>query len=349
MGYFLLSLVSEKYRPTIHMPKGILLTAIIGIPILSYIPIHSIVLQYMSSFKLGYIDMVKSILLDLPIGEAWLWTLLGSAGLTVMVGVKAFTRDRHMPKVAFILSLLLAFWLGYASHSASISSFKGLLVHTTHFIFVALWIGILLIVSWFTTDYNNWNKFLKWFSPFAICCVVIVLLAGLTLMTFTTDDYNNGLMLDYGQFLLLKHIAIIPLLWLAYSNGFLYNKRLKSSAEGYTPKPMLRAESIAALIVFIFTAIMGQQAPSHNVIETLRTESPSKLFINIFQGSFSPDLQLYFQFNINSILLWIAAILMIYVCYLALKMRNIWLMVASTLIFIGFGYLGYMFGITASV
>lgn len=348
MGYFLLSLVPETSKPTIHMPKGILLTAVISIPILSYVPIHSIILQYMSAFKLGYIDMVKSILLDLPIGEAWLWTLLGSAGLSVMVGVKAFARDRHMPKVAFVLCLLLTFWLGYSSHSASINSFSGLVVHTTHFIFVSLWIGILFIVGWFATDYRNWDKFLKWFSPFAICSVVIVLLAGITLMTFTTQNYNNGLMLDYGQFLLLKHISIIPLLWLAYSNGFLYKKKFRNSLEQYSPAPMLRAESVAALVVFIFTAIMGQQAPPHNVIETLRTESPSKLFTNIYQGSFSPDLQLHFQFNMNSILLWLAALLMIYVCYLAFKLRNQWMMVVSILLFTGFGYLGYMFGLTAS-
>lgn len=346
MGYFLLQLISEKYRPTIAVPKALIVSCVIAIPILSYVPIHTIVIDYMDSFKLGYGPMVRSILLDLPIGEAWLWTLLGSAGLAVMVGVPVFTRDKHMPKVAFILTLLLTFWLGYASHAASITSYRGLVVHTSHFTAVSLWLGVLFIVSWFATDYSKWDRFLRWFSPFAIGCVLITLLAGFTLMTFTTEQYNNSLMLNYGQYLLLKHISIIPLLWLAYSNGFLYKKRLLNDPH-YLPKTMIRAESIAAVFVLIFTALMGQQAPPHNVIETLRTESPSNLFTYIFQGSFSPDLQLYWQMNLNSILLWIASIIMLYVMYIAGKHQKLLVMSSVTVLFVIFTYLGYMFGITA--
>lgn len=345
IGYFILQLVPAAHKPTIVFPQWLVLLCVIIIPVMSYVPLHLIVLEYADAFQLGYIPMIRSILLDLPVGEAWLWTLLGSIGLAIMVGIPAFAKDRHMPKVGLLLTLLLSVWFGFASHASSLSSFRGLVVHTGHFTSVTIWLGILFIVSWFATDYSQWAKFLKWFSPLAIVCVLMSLIAGITLMTFTTEQYNNGLMLNYGQYMLIKHIAILPLLWLAFSNGYLYPRRMKE--EQLSPKGYLRAESILALVVLIVTAIMGQQAPPHNVLETLQTESPSKLFSFLFQGSFSPDIQLTWQFNLNSVMLWIAALLMLYVSYIAFKQRKIWIMVIVCLLFIILGYLGYMFGIIA--
>lgn len=346
MGNFILQLVPQSFRPTIVMPKWLLLICIIAIPILSYVPLHVIALQYSDAFQLNYMQMMRSILLDLPVGEAWLWTLLGTAGLTIMVGIPAFANDKHMPKVALSLILLLSVWFGYASHAASLSSFRGLIVHTGHFTSVTIWLGILFVVSWFVQDYSNWDKFLKWFSPLAIICVLITLIAGITLMTFTTQNYNNGLMLNSGQLLLMKHIAILPLLWLAFSNGFLYPKRLNQEPQ-LSPKCFLRVESILAVVVLVLTAIMGQQAPPHNVQETLQTESPSRLFTQLYNGSFSPDLQLTWQVNMNSILLWIASLLLLYASYIGFKQRKYWIMVLTCLLFIVLAYLGYMFGIIA--
>lgn len=346
MGYFILQLIPAASKPTIVFPQWLLLLCVIGIPVMSYIPLHLIVMQYADAFQLGYMPMIRSILFDLPVGEAWLWTLLGSIGLAIMVGIPAFSRDRHMPKVGLLLTLLLSVWFGFASHAASLSSFRGLIVHTGHFTSVIIWLGILFIVSWFATDYSQWTKFLRWFSPLAIVCVLISLIAGLTLMTFTTEQYNNGLMLNYGQYMLIKHIAILPLLWLAFSNGYLYPRRAKEQ-QPLSPRGFLRAESILALIVLIITAVMGQQAPSHNVVETLRTESPSRLFSSLYQGSFSPDLELIWQFNLNSAMLWIAALLMLYVCYIAFRQRKIWVMVLVCLLFTVLAYLGYMFGIVS--
>ena len=344
MGYFILQLVPIAYKPTIVFPKWLLLLCVISIPTMSYIPLHLIAAQYADAFQLGYIPMIRSILLDLPVGEAWLWTLLGSVGLALMVGIPALAKDRHMPKVGLLLTLLLSVWFGFASHAASLSSFRGLIVHTGHFTSVIIWLGILFIVSWFATDYSQWTKFLRWFSPLAIVCVLMSLIAGITLMSFTTLQYNNGLMLNFGQYLLIKHITILPLLWLAFSNGYLYPRRAKKEST-LSPKGFLRAESILALVVLIITAMLGQQAPPHNVVETLRTESPSRLFTSLYQGSFSPDMELLWQFNLNSVMLWLAASLMLYVSYIAFRQRKISVMVIVCLLFILLAYLGYMFGI----
>jgi len=344
MGSCIMQNVPQRFKPTIVVPKALLLSAIIAIPILSYVPLHTTAMEFKQSFKLGYADMMKSILLDLQIGEAWLWTTLGAAGLAIIVGVPVFARDRHMPKVALMLTLLLTFWLGYGSHVASLDAINGLIIHTGHFTAVAVWLGILFIVSWFAKDDSNWAAFLRWFSPVAIGCVIVALIAGITLMSYTMPQVTNSLMLNYGQLILLKHASILPLLWLAFSNGFVYPRLARKGAVPSQLK-LLRVESIIALFVLGFTAVMGQTSPPHNVLETLRTETPSSLFTTIYQGSFSPDLQLIWQWNMSSLLLLAASLLIVYAISIAFKQRNtVWIVLLS-IIFIVLVYLAVMFGI----
>ncbi|MFC6331533.1 copper resistance D family protein [Paenibacillus septentrionalis] len=344
MGSCILQNVPQRHKPTVVVPKALLLTAVLAIPVLSYIPLHMTAIEYAESFKLSYAAMMKSILLDLSIGEAWIWTTLGALGLAAILGVPVFARDRHMPKVALILVLLLTFWLGYGSHVATLDAMNGLIVHTGHFTAVAIWLGILFVVSWFAQDDANWSAFLKWFSPLAIVCVLIALIAGITLMTYTTPEYTNALMLSYGQLMLLKHAAILPLLWLALSNGFIY-PRLARNGSLPSQRRLLKVESLLALVVLGFTAVMGQTAPPHNVLETLRTETPSSLFTMIYQGSFTPDLKLIWQWNLSSGLLIAAALLMLYTIVIAFKQRSaLWIVVLSVLLIV-FVYFAVMFGI----
>jgi len=346
MGSSLLQNIAAPYKPTICIPRWVSLTCILAIPVLSYVPLHTTAVDFADSFQLGYGAMMKSILLDLPIGEAWIWTTFGAFGLAIIMGVPVFAKDRHMPKVAFLLILLLAFWLGYGSHIATLDAIKGLIVHTGHFMSVSLWLGILFVVSWFSQDELNWQPFLKWFSPLAIVCVLIALIAGITLMSYTVPQYSNALMLNYGQMMLLKHAAIIPLLWLAFSNGFLYPRYARSKGIS-SQRKLLRAESIVAMLVLGFTAVMGQSIPPHNVLETLRTETPAPLFTTIYQGSFSPDLQLSWSINLSSILLLVAALFMLYGMIVACKQRSIIWIIILSLLMILFIYLSIMFGIEA--
>lgn len=347
MGTCLLLNIPASRKPAIAVPGWLLLSCIIAIPLLSFVPLHMTAINYAESFNLGYGAMLKSILLDLQIGEAWIWTAFGAVGLAIIVGVPMFAKDRHMPKVALMLVLLLTFWLGYGSHVASLDAVTGLIVHTGHFTSVALWLGVLFVISWFSSNESNWTVFLKWFSPFAICCVVITLIAGITLMSYTVPQYSNALMLTYGQMLLLKHASIIPLLWLAFSNGFLYPRYARNGIMS-SQRMLLKAESIIALLVLGFTAIMGQSAPPHNVFETLRTETPSQLFLTIYQGSFSPDLQLSWSFNSSNLLLITASILIMYAINVAFKLRKVFWICLLCLILILFIYLVVMFGLKSN-
>ncbi|MUT67263.1 copper resistance D family protein [Paenibacillus sp. NEAU-GSW1] len=348
MGHFILRLVPADRRPDIAVPNGLLLACAIAIPVLSYMPIHQSAVLFAKEFETSYGEMVLSYLQDIKAGKAWIWTVLASLGLSALLALPSFRNDKHMPKVGLFITALLIVWLGYASHASTLYGTKGLLVHTAHFMAVSVWIGILLVVSWFSRGDGNWERMLVWFSPLAIGCFLIALLAGLALMSFTTPapEYIASWMLPYGQMLLIKHLLLLPLLLFAYTNGFGYRAMLRQSSE-FNLVPWLKAESAVALLLFVVTGALGQQTPPHTVRETLQTVSPSPLFTSIFRGSFSPDLALKLQPGMASILLIAAALVMLY-GFISMYRSNR-LLVASLMGLLAsvFGYFALMFGLTA--
>jgi putative copper resistance protein D len=343
-GSLLLKLVPEGRKPSIQVPNGLLLACAIAIPILSYVPIHNLALVFAKDFDMTYGSILKSILLDINTGKAWIWTTIGSAGLAFLLGLKAFRDDKHMPKVALFVTFLLIVWLGYAGHASALYGFKGLLTHAAHFLAVSVWIGILFVTSWFSKDNAHWHSFLRWFSPVAIISVLVTLIAGFILMSFTTPEYVNSWMLPYGQMLLIKHLLILPLLLFAYTNGFGY-KKVAQSNPSFNPKPWLKAESIIALLVLAATGVLGQQAPPHNVKETLQSASPSPLFTSIYKGSFSPEIALKFTLPLESILMLAAAVLMAAGLVWMYRVNKLIPAFAMGLLTAVFGYFGLMFAI----
>lgn len=346
-GALLLRIVPEDRRPSVYVPNGLLLACAIAIPVLSYVPIHNLAVVFGKDFNMTYPAVLKSILLDINTGKAWVWTAIGSIGLAFLLGLKAFRDDKHMPKVALFITFLLIVWLGYASHASSLYGFKGLLTHSLHFLAVSVWIGILFVAGWFSKDADNWRSFLRWFSPVAIAAVAVSLAAGLVLMSFTTPDYVNAWMLPYGQMLLIKHLLIVPLLLFGYTNGFLY-KKIADRSNAFNPVRWLRAESAIALLVLAATGILGQQTPPHNVKETLQTVSPSPLFTGLYKGSFSPDLTLHFSMHTESLLMLAAAAVMATGLLWTYRSNRLVPAVLMGMLTAVFGYLGLMFAVASS-
>lgn len=345
-GTLILRLVPAKYKPEIKTPAWLLPACALLIPVLSFVPIHELALRFSTEFELSYMEMLRSILADVSMGKAWIWTLLGSLGLTILLSLKAFREDKHMPKVALFILFLLIIWLGYASHASSLSAFKGLVVHSAHFLGYSVWIGILFVAGWFSQNDNHWAAFLKWFSPVAIVCVLLTLIAGFTLMTFTTPQYVNSWILPYGQMLLMKHLLILPLLLFAFTNGFLY-KRKAATDSSFKPRPWLKAEGVVALLVLAATASLGQQAPPHTVRETLQYEAPSSLFTSLFRGSFSPDMSLSFTWTLEGLLMFAAALLMACGVIWCHRSSRPWSALSMGVLCAGFAYLGAMFSLSA--
>jgi len=343
-GALVLQNIPVTRRPAASIPNELLLFCVILIPVLSFIPLNEMTNLYAEAFEMSYGAMLKSMLLEMSVGKAWLWTLIGAIGLYLLLGLKAFKNDKHTPKVALFVTLLLILWLGYASHASSLYTFKGLMTHTVHFMAICIWLGILFVVAWFAKDYTNWHPFLRWFSPLAVISVVVALTAGLLLMSFTTPEYFNALILPYGQALLMKHLLIIPLLLFGFTNGYLY-KKMAAEKTGFNPRNWLRAESIVGLLVLGATAFMGQQAPPHTVKETLQSVSPSPLFNMIYNAPFSPDIALRFQLHLDGILMFAAAAVMAIGLLQMYRMNKPLISFIMGLLTAIFGYFGVMFSI----
>ncbi|WP_318507498.1 copper resistance D family protein [Bacillus sp. T3] len=300
IGSFILSLVPPPYRPTISVPKGALMTAVGCITIFSFIPVLELIL-YLSP-GIGFMQTLQSVLFTFEVGKAWIFTYILSNILFMFIVWFDYRKNKSYAYIGMVIVFMLILALGWSSHASSIDKVFGFLIHTTHFTAVSIWVGILLVVSWFSKDYANWVNFLKWFTPTAIVCFVSTIVTGLILMTFVVEfkDYANSWMLPYGQALLIKHLLIIPLLVFASINSIFLKKKLKTNMQ-FNPKPWARMESIIILLIFSATAALGQQSPPHETIVT--NEEVSSLFTLFYQGQIQPEMTVKLMMNPTSITL----------------------------------------------
>ncbi|MEH7414896.1 CopD family protein [Neobacillus drentensis] len=268
VGHVALQFVPEANKPRFSIPTPVLLLSTLGIIFCSLGPIVQTVSYFQGGVGLSL--AIRSVIFGFQVGKAWIFIGFMATFLYLAILLKG------SKFVQMILLLLMIAAVGYSSHVASLSFWPGLLAHSTHFLIVTLWTGILIQVAWFSKEELNWSKFLRWFTPFAVFCIIIIIISGFCLMFFVVEpkDYVKAWILPYGQMLLLKHISIIPVLVFAFMNGVLSRKVLKHSS--FNPKPWIKAESIILMIVFYFTAVMGTLSPPHEVEFTVKSEGASK-------------------------------------------------------------------------
>src|SRR5699024_5556449 len=96
------------------------------------------------------------------------------------------------------------------------------------------------------------------------------------------QDYQNSLIVNYGQALLIKHILIISLVLFAFINGFLFRKC--QARDSFNPLKWTKLESGYALMIFGVTAFMGQSWPPHQIYNLIKAEGGSPLFNVLYDG-----------------------------------------------------------------
>lgn len=339
MGTFLLGVIPEHKRPAIHVPKPLLISSIIGIPVLSFFPVLEVMLFFEDiNFGLAF----QSVVFSFDIGQAWLVTTGVSFLLLVSTLLPLSAKVKAIAGVEYTFILILA--LGWAGHAASLSIWGGFVAHSAHFLAVSVWVGALLVAGWFSTNTANWRSFLNWYHPLAVACVLIALAAGLVLMLYvvTFQDYTTSWALPYGQALFSKHLLIIPLLTYALLNGVLMKRRLKQDPD-YNPKPWVKAESVVVFLIFVVTAVMGDNAPPHNIATTMRYEGPSWLFSLFYSGSVEPGIVVNLQFGLLSIaLLALAVVFLGLLVYSFIKKAPAIFSIVMSLLFVVASYLGLM-------
>ncbi|SOC43320.1 copper resistance D family protein [Ureibacillus acetophenoni] len=306
IGYFILSFVPRTVQPKIVVPFSVLMMAIIGIAIFSFIPILQNILLLTS--RIGFSDGIRTVLFTFQTGRSWMLTLIVSTIIFLFVILFHEVKNRLYSLVGLTLSILLILTLGWSSHASSIDRVWGFTFDSLHLLAVSVWIGILIVVSWFSKNTVNWVKFLKWFTPVAIISLLVTSLSGILLMNFMVnwDEYINSWVVPYGQALLWKHLFIIPLLVYALINGFFIHWKLKQFPS-FDPRPWVKVESIVVLLIFSATAALSEQSPPKET--AINDSNVSSLFSAIYQGQIFPDMIVSISLNTTSLALLVLATL----------------------------------------
>ncbi|MFJ8064529.1 copper resistance D family protein [Psychrobacillus sp. NPDC096426] len=306
MGSYIFSLFPSDLKPKIMVSQKIKLLAVAGIAIFSFTPLLNLVTFLYEDY--GLWQTLYSIIFTFGVGRAWLFLAIFS----IILGLYIFFFDKKTASIYSIIGILLIFvliaGLGWSSHASSISPVKGFITHFTHFASVVVWVGILMIVSWFSRNTENWVNFLKWFHVMALYCFAIVIITGLSLMNFSMEwsAYPDSWMLSYGQSLLLKHLLIIPLIGYAFINGIIMKRKLQKESN-FDPRPWTKVEFFIILLIFTATGALSQQSPPSNLAHILSSEGISPLFALFYDGDIQPSLNVQFSPELNGILLGIVA------------------------------------------
>lgn len=277
MGSLIVHLVPGNARPHLQIPRQAVIWSIAGTMVLAFAPLLQIVMRFGPG--IGYGKALSTVLFSFKEGKAYLlvFGLCLLLLLTFLLVKDALQNKRILyPSLLIVLCIIATF--GYASHVGSIGGIKGAVIQSIHMLSMAVWTGVLFAVAWFTAEARHWDRFLKWFTPVSIGCVVLILVSGLLTMTYTVPEYVNSWILPYGQALLMKHLLFIPIIVFGFCNGFLIRSKMKQN-QGFAVIPWLKAETILILFVFLFTALMSQESPPHSVAETLQYNDPSTVFM----------------------------------------------------------------------
>jgi len=333
VGHVILQYVPESKQPKIITSRTLLLIMPLGVLLFSFGPVLYVINYFAEDF--GFRHTTYLVLTQFNVGKGWIITAIVSVMLWVTLFLKG---SKHLQ--AFWLLLLIGS-VGYASHVASLSFWSGFFLHTVHFLSVCVWVGILLQVAWFSKEAKNWAKFLRWFNPVAIGCVVILFMSGIFIMFKVVEpsEYLNSWAIPYGQMLLLKHISIIPVLVFAVINGILAKKT--KADWSFQPLSWMRIESLILLIVFFFTSRLGTLSPPHESVET----APWMLH---FLGSKIPSsFQIQLEPTMLGVILGLLSVLFLLLILISFrKNAKPVLALSFGLAFIVTLYFGFMFNIT---
>ncbi|QUG41822.1 CopD family protein [Psychrobacillus sp. INOP01] len=345
MGSYILSLFPNDLIPTIIVPRKVKLVAVIGIAIFSFVPLISLIMYLYEDY--GLVDSLQSILLTFEVGKSWLFMFIVTVFLGLYILFFEHKQSIYYSVIGILLVLVLIMCVSWSSHASSIQSFKGLITHFTHFTSVVIWVGILLVIAWFSQNTNNWLSFLKWFHITALYCFGIIMITGFSLMSFSTplDAYPDTWMVSYGQSLLIKHLLIIPLIAYAFINGILMKKRLLKK-DYFDARPWAKVEFFILLLIFGATGAMSQQSPPHNLFETINSEGFSSLFLLFHDGIGFSGIAVQLVVNLDGLLLLCISAVFLVMCLFSFvkRMPAIFSFIMSLFVVIA-AYLGLLFSI----
>ncbi|WP_337969628.1 copper resistance D family protein [Virgibacillus salexigens] len=283
IGAYIFAIIPTNRKPAIYISSSIKLLAVLGITILSFIPLIQIITHLSQAYGFG--SAAQTVLLSFKIGNAWLFTFILSIVLGFYITLTDDNQDKKTAWGGLALVVFLAIGVAWSSHAGSVEGIYGVFIHAMHFIAVIIWVGCLLLVSWFAKDLHNWNRFLTWFHPTAIACFLFIMISGLLLMNaiINFQQYTDSYLVSYGQSLLIKHLFILPLFIYAFINGYWMKKKLTTDST-FNPKPWVRAEFLIILLIFIVTGVMNEQSPPFQIENLIQSSGYAPILEMFYHG-----------------------------------------------------------------
>jgi putative copper resistance protein D len=195
---------------------------------------------FVETFNIEFIDAFFQVLYGTDVGKGWIGML---AINTILLGLISYgnIRNRHFSAyAAMVLVAGLAGCYARARHVSILDPVGGGLSQLAHVLGVVVWLGLLVMFAYFSTERVNWKKVLTWFKPLSILCMMVIIVSGIAVMFVVSSDYVNSWVLPYSQALLVKHLLMIPLLLIAFLNGFLYRVKIRKETDS-DPRSWLKA------------------------------------------------------------------------------------------------------------
>ncbi|WP_088071239.1 copper resistance D family protein [Gottfriedia luciferensis] len=334
-GKFILDFVPTSKKPTLSISKKTVSWIIIGALFFSLFPVLRVILFFLDDINLKL--AIYTVFIKTAIGNAWIYSAL----FAIMLGINIFSDGKKFFNFFWFLLMILS--IGYAGHITSMNFWLGLIFQSSHLLMVSIWSGVLFHVAWLAKDTKNYTNFLRWFTPLAIICVIVIFSSGTVLMleVVKLKDYTNAWLLPYGQMLLLKHISIIPVLFFAFFNSILIKKTADNTSNNI--RKWLKAEYIMITFVFFFTAIMGTQSPPHHINLTLKNEGSSKWIEFLMGIDIVSPMRIAFTFTLEGTLLMSMSIIFLVLLVISfIKKTKIILPIGFGICFVIALYLGLM-------
>ncbi|MFD1130572.1 copper resistance D family protein [Paenibacillus provencensis] len=307
----------SQFHKSVKIPNKLFILAALGVALFSFLPVLRIILFFSDDAGFGLI--FKNVMLSFAEGKAYIWTLILTGLLiSVLVARKGkISTNSNILLFGLILSIVGA--LSWSSHASSYFGPVGFWPQFIHLFSVAVWAGILITAGMYISKKTEeWKSFLSWYHPLAIIAMLIILLSGLLLNMRTDPNYLNSWVTSYGQSLLLKHLLVIPLLFIAFFNGFLVKKKLNNPA--FNPRKWVIVEGVFIILIFTVTGFMNQQVAPHDLDPQMMSLSASRLYLWLTDG----EVQVPVNFNLNlfSLILYVIALVSIVWMYIIFRKNS---------------------------
>ncbi|KKI93994.1 hypothetical protein WQ54_00135 [Bacillus sp. SA1-12] len=338
-GHVVLKFIPADKKPTIQVSKSSLLLSVLGIIIFTFFPVLQVI-SYFSTEGLFSLS-AYAILTEFQVGISWLY----GSFFAVFLWMVMYVEGSKYLQAFFLLLMMIS--IGYASHSASLDFGPGLLSHSIHFLTITIWVGILIHIGWIAKNIEDWQVFLRWFTPLSIVLFLITTVTGILLMFFVVqpNDYVNAWVLPYGQMLLLKHLSIIPVLMFAFVNGILSRKAKKDST--FDAKKWIQAETVILMIIFFITGVLGTLTPPHQVNATVIQEGAAFWVEYIIGHDIAAPLTVNLSTGFDGMLLLCIALLFLALIIISFyKKVSAWIPLGFGILFIFAAYLGLMLSVS---